>query len=121
MKNEHRRISGNPALGSDRPKEARLSRYFDVPKVIFNAPGSFGNAPRNFLRGPGSFNIDAAMQKSFPIHENIRVMLRGEFFNLLNHGNFGLPGSNVSSPNTLGIINTAADPRILQLGAKLSF
>ena len=114
-------ISGNPPLSSDRPKAERLSRYFDVSKVNFNAPGSFGNSPRNFLRGPGSFNIDAAVAKSFPIRESLRVMLRGEFFNLLNHANFGLPGSNVSSPNTLGIINSAADPRILQIGAKLSF
>jgi hypothetical protein len=42
-------------------------------------------------------------------------------FNLLNHANFGPPGSNVSSPNTFGVINGAADPRILQIGARLSF
>jgi hypothetical protein len=114
-------LIGNPFLSSDRSQADRLARSFDASKVTFNAPGTFGNSPRNFLRGPGSFNIDASLQKTFPIHENFRVMVRGEFFNLLNHANFGLPGSNVSSPNTLGIINSASDPRILQIGARLSF
>jgi hypothetical protein len=89
--------------------------------VTFNAPGAFGNSPRNFLRGMSSFNIDTAVQKTFPIAERANVMLRGEFFNLMNHPNFGLPGSNVAAPNTLGVINGASDPCILQIGARLSF
>ena len=48
-------------------------------------------------------------------------MLRGEFFNLLNHANFGQPGTNVSSPATLGVINGADNPRILQIGARITF
>jgi hypothetical protein len=114
-------ITGNPALPSDRSKAERLARYFDTSKVTFNAVGTYGNSPRNFLRGPGTFNIDAAAQKAFAVTERVRFMLRGEFFNLLNHANFNLPGTNVSSPNTLGVITGAADPRILQLGARLSF
>ncbi len=111
----------NPALASDRPKAALLARYFDPQAVTFNAAGTFGTAPRNFLRGMGYFNIDVAVQKSFPVGERMRFLLRGEAFNVLNHANFGLPGSNVASPNTLGVINGATEPRILQLGAKLTF
>lgn len=114
-------LLGNPALPSDRAKDDRLKAYFDPKMVTFNAVGTYGTAPRNFLRGPGTFNIDAALQKSFPVMERIQLMLRCELFNVLNHANFGQPGSNVSSPNTLGIINGAADPRILQLGARLTF
>lgn len=119
--NDRADITGNPALPSDRPKAERLSRYFDTSMVGFNAVGTYGNSPRNFLRGPGVFNIDTAVQKGFAITERVNFMLRGEFFNLLNHANFGQPGSNVSSPNTLGIITSAADPRILQLGARMTF
>jgi hypothetical protein len=111
----------DPRLPSDRQKVERLARYFDPTAVTFNAPGTFGNSPRNFLRGMSSFNIDAAVQKAFPINERAQLMLRGEFFNLLNHPNFGLPGSSVAATNTLGVINGASDPRILQLGARLSF
>jgi hypothetical protein len=111
----------DPSLPSDRPKAEQLGKYFDPTAVTFNAPGTFGNSPRNFLRGMSSFNIDAAVQKAFPVTERANLMIRGEFFNLLNHANFGLPGSSVASPNTLGVINGAADPRIVQLGARLSF
>jgi hypothetical protein len=114
-------ITGNPALPSDRPKAERLARYFDTSMVSVNAVGTYGNSPRNFLRGPGLFNIDTAVQKTFPVTERVNFMLRGEFFNLLNHANFGLPGTNASAPNTLGIINGAGDPRILQLGARMTF
>ena len=89
--------------------------------AAFNAVGTYGNSPRNFLRGMRAFNIDAAVQKSFPLTERVRFTLRGEFFNLFNHANFSLPGANVSAPNTFGIINNAGDPRILQLGARLTF
>jgi hypothetical protein len=111
----------DPRLPSDRPKNDRLTKYFDPTAVTFNAVGTYGNSSRNILRGMSAFNIDAAVQKAFAITERVNVMLRGEFFNLLNHPNFGLPGSNVAAPNTLGVINGAADPRILQLGARMSF
>ena len=111
----------NPALAADRSKSDRLARYFDSQAVNFNASGTYGNSPRNFLRGMSSFNIDAAVQKAFPAGDRVSVMLRGEFFNLLNHANFGLPGASVASPNTLGVISGASDPRILQLGARLTF
>jgi hypothetical protein len=114
-------LLGNPALPSDRPKAERLARYFDASLATFNAVGTYGNAPRNFLRGMRAFNVDAAVQKSFPVTERVQFLLRGEFFNLFNHANFSLPGANVSSPNTLGVINNAADPRILQLGARMTF
>jgi hypothetical protein len=114
-------ISGNPALPSDRPKGERLARYFDTKLAGFNAVGTFGNSPRNFLRGMGAFNIDAALQKNFPLTERIRLTLRGEFFNLFNHANFSQPGANVSSTTNFGIINGAGDPRILQISARVSF
>lgn len=111
----------NPALPTDRPKADRLAKYFDPQAVTFNTVGSFGNSPRNFLRAPGLFNIDAALQKRFPLSEKLSLMLRGEFFNLLNHANFNQPGTNVSSPATLGVINGADNPRILQVGARITF
>ena len=114
-------ILGNPSLPSDRPKQERLARYFDTALVRVNAVGTFGTAPRNFLRGMGVFNTDAALQKGFRMRERFELLLRGEFFNLLNHANFGQPGTNVSSTSNFGVINGAADPRILQLGARLRF
>jgi hypothetical protein len=114
-------ITGNPALPSNRSIAEKLARYFDPAKASFNALGTYGNSPRNFLRAPGSFNVDSAIQKAFALREKLQLQLRGEFFNTLNHANFGSPGANVSSSANFGVINGAGDPRILQIGAKLIF
>jgi hypothetical protein len=114
-------ITGNPALPGNRSKDELIARYFDISRVTFNAVGTFGNSPRNFLTAPGSFNIDSSLMKDFNLREHLRLQLRGEFFNLLNNVNLNQPGSNVSAPNNFGIITGAGSPRILQVGARLSF
>jgi hypothetical protein len=48
------------------------------------------------------------------------VDLRFEFFNLLNHANFANPVNNLRSA-TFGLVQSAADPRILQFALKYSF
>ena len=57
------------------------------------------NIPRNYMTGPGFFNIDASFYKVTPITERVKLRLETQIFNLLNHKNFGLP-------NNLGFINT---------------
>jgi hypothetical protein len=42
--------------------------------------------------GPAASNVVRSRNKRFPIWENLRAELRAEFFNLLNHASFGLPG-----------------------------
>src|SRR5579884_376977 len=51
----------------------------------------FGNAGRNILRGPAYFSLDANANKNFTITENLRVQLRVEAFNILNHPVLGMP------------------------------
>ena len=80
----------------------------------------FGNAGYNSLIGPGFFDLDANVTRRFQIREHKRFDLRFEFFNLLNHTNFNPPVSS-SSSSTFGRIQSAGDPRILQLAAKFVF
>jgi hypothetical protein len=56
---------------------------------------------RNSFRGPGFWNFDAALSKTFPIHENLNLEFRAEGFNLFNHHNLFLQEVNneVSSNN----------------------
>lgn len=114
-------ITANPTLPSDRTIDEQITMYFDKSLAKVNAVGTFGNSPRNFLRGPRSFNIDSSLMKDFPMSERWKLQLRGEFFNLLNNVNLNTPGTNVSSPNNFGIITSAGSPRILQVGARISF
>jgi hypothetical protein len=61
----------------------------------FTAPSSgLGDVPRNFARGFGAWQMDMAVRREFPIHENLRLQFRAEAFNLFNHPNFGYINSN---------------------------
>src|ERR1019366_5745815 len=85
--------------------------------------GSFGNVGKGAFRGPGKFNVDTGLIKNFyPLksHEDIRMQLRGEFFNVLNHSQFNDPDTTRNDGNFGGIYG-AADPRIIQLAVKIYF
>lgn len=51
----------------------------------------FGNLGRNSLRGPLFFSSDLYLTKEFQLHEKVRFRIDGQFFNVFNHANFGLP------------------------------
>jgi hypothetical protein len=42
---------------------------------------------RNAFRGPGAWNVDASLSKTFPIHEQVNLEFRAEGFDILNHHN----------------------------------
>lgn len=111
----------NAHLSSDRPRSQELAQYFNTSAFVVNALGTFGNSSRNPLRNPNYFNVDAALQRTFPIRESIRFKLRLEGFNATNHVHFSQPGTNVSATSTFGKITGAGDPRILQLAGRLVF
>jgi hypothetical protein len=87
---------------------------------VANAPGTYGNAGYNSLLGPGFFDMDVNLARFFQIREHQRFELRFEFFNLLNHTNFANPVNSLKSAS-FGLIQSAADPRILQFALKYSF
>jgi hypothetical protein len=86
-----------------------------------NVPfGTLGNLGRSNVRGPGFFEIDAALSRIFRIAEKKSFELRGEAFNLSNSYRAGPVTTNLSSTQ-FGQILTAQDPRIIQLAAKIVF
>jgi hypothetical protein len=64
---------------------------FTNPPVDPNTgiPTRLGNAPRNFARGFGAWQMDLAVRREFPIHEQLMLQFRAEAFNIFNHPNFG--------------------------------
>jgi outer membrane receptor protein involved in Fe transport len=82
--------------------------------------GSFGNAGRNTVRGPGVGNFDVSLLKDFVLSETTRLQFRAECFNLTNHANFSLPVNNLASPS-FGRILEAGPARLIQFGLKLIF
>jgi hypothetical protein len=97
-----------------------LERWFNTAAFGFPPPGTFGNAGRNILDGPGYQNFNASLMKNTKISERVSFQFRAEVFNLFNHPNFGLPDNFLGSP-TFGRITSARDPRHIQFGAKLLF
>jgi hypothetical protein len=51
----------------------------------------FGNSGRNAFRGPNFFWSDFYLTKMFPLTERLKLRIEGQFFNVFNHPNFGLP------------------------------
>ncbi|MGA9355115.1 MAG: carboxypeptidase-like regulatory domain-containing protein [Terriglobales bacterium] len=51
----------------------------------------FGNLGRNSLRGPDFLWSDFYLTKWFPFTDHVKLRFEGQFFNLFNHANFGLP------------------------------
>jgi len=92
----------------------------DSQAVSDPAARTYGTLPRNYLRGPGVFNINLALSKTTPITDRLRAETRADFFNLLNRAEFLNPDTNINSP-TFGRILSTYDPRIIQLSLRLSF
>ncbi len=125
--NERADITANPNLSGSRSTAAMVNERFNISAFTQNAIGTFGDAPRNFLTGPGFANLDFSAIKSFPLKlkagplgESQRIDFRAEFFNLFNRPNFANPDSFLGD-GTLGQILAAGSPRIVQFGMKFVF
>jgi Carboxypeptidase regulatory-like domain len=97
-----------------------------------------GDAPRNFVRGFGAWQMDLAVRREFPIVERLKLQFRAEAFNLFNHPSFGKVDANFCSPSatctfgralqtlssSLGVLSPLyqmGGPRSMQFSLKLAF
>jgi hypothetical protein len=98
-----------------------LLTYFAGYSFTTPSPNDpFGNLGRNAFRAPGLENWDFSANKNFRITERFRLQFRSEFFNILNHTNFGLPNQ-TSNSSAFGTITTTYPARQIQFGLKLLF
>jgi len=81
---------------------------------------------RNSLYGPGFFNTDFGVKKTFKINEKATFRIEANFFNIFNHPNFLLPDNKLSD-GTFGQSQAtfsnqqSGGPRITQLTARFDF
>jgi len=110
------------------------NQWFNPNAFTPPAYGTFGNLGRGVYSGPGLTEVDASVLKNMAISERVSLQFRAEFFNLMNHANYGSPNQTaftntgsaaapVYSINpTAGLITTlATTPRQIQFGLKLMF
>jgi hypothetical protein len=124
--NKSTAITGNP------------NQWFNPAMFVPGPIGYLGDAPRDILRGPHLSELDFSLNKdtSLPfLGEGRQLEFRAEFFNILNHANFGMPNgyvyagtltdtsSYVETPlSTAGAItNTVTTSRQIQLALKFIF
>lgn len=83
--------------------------------------GTVGHLSLTPVDGPGYWNVDTAVIKRIRFKERLGVELRLEAFNVFNHTNFSVPNSLNIDDTDFGKINSAFDPRIIQLSWKFTF
>jgi Carboxypeptidase regulatory-like domain len=114
----------NPVLSNP-----TIAEWFNTACFVNPPAGELGNASRTPVSGPGFVNTDFSAIKHFLLpREGMRLDFRAEFFNLLNHPQFGTPGSSIcaacpqlGTPGFGAIDTTVNNPRLVQFALKLAF
>jgi carboxypeptidase family protein len=113
------------------------------PNAFTLVDSGLGNAPRNFARGFGAWQMNLGVRREFPIRERLSLQFRAEAFNVFNHANFGAIVDHCSGQagvqgctnpqfgqaistlaNSLGVLNPLyqmGGPRSMQFALKLMF
>jgi hypothetical protein len=111
-------LTGKPIFG---PGTRNAQQWINPAAFAAPAPYTFGNAGRNSVYGPGMQTLDLSAQRNLPLPREAKFVVRGDFFNALNHTNLGSPNRFVNEPQ-FGSITMAMSPgREIQLSARLQF
>jgi hypothetical protein len=119
-------ISERPNLVCDPNSGPKTTaRWFNTSCFSMPAAGTYGNAGRDIVIGPGLNNFDATFQKNFTIRESTQLQFRADIFDFFNHPNLNQPNrffqTPASTPFTFGTITSAQDPRVTQFSLRLAF
>ena len=121
----------NPAPGcsANAINPGQPNNYINTNCFSFPAPGVLGNLGRNTLRGPRLVDFDSSLFKNIQLaHDKYSLQLRSEFFNVLNHTNFGVAATGLFDGGG-GLLSAAGQlpaptlttSRQIQFGAKFVF
>jgi Carboxypeptidase regulatory-like domain len=129
----------NAVLNHHRDRPAEAAEWFNTAAFVANGPGvaggigpggADGNTPRDYLIGPGYRDVDLGIFRDFHFAEKMTFQLRGEATNVFNLVSLNNPSGTSGPPPTVGAgpssssfgkITAASSPRILQVGARLTF
>jgi len=98
-----------------------VSEWFDTSCFTTPGPLQLGNSGVGKVRGPGYYNSDFSLSKSETIHEQMRIAVQIDAFNLSNTPHYSNPDTNLSDSNFGQIGGTNGTPRELQLGVHFTF
>jgi len=117
-------------ISPDLPSSKRSPQHwfnpaaFSIPPAVDPITGKprFGNAGRNIVMGPGLFNMDGSLSRTFPVAERKQLVFRMDVFNAINHPNWANPDMNISNVNTVATISAInGNMRQAQFAAEFRF
>ena len=110
----------NPGISNSTDPNAAINQF----RQAF--PGESGQ--RNELRGPGTFNIDTGLAKSWKITESQSLKFTWEMFNVTNTPRFDVGTMQLNGNNTLAngssfgnYSSTLSNPRVMEFALRYSF
>jgi len=121
-----------PGVSLTPPGGATIAQWTNPAAFAVPADGTFGDAPRDLLRGPGAWQMDFGVGKHILLTERAKLEFRCEFFNIFNHPQYGLPQATFGVPGFGSIIQTvntttpvspvgSGTPREIQFALRMTF
>jgi outer membrane receptor protein involved in Fe transport len=119
-------LVGDPESGVDRSCNsvsdcAAIVRWFNPAAYQAVPSGTFGNAPRNNMRGPDWQSMDLTLSRRLSLGSRVAAVVRWDIFNVFNRTNFGLPDRTINNATVGTIASLGGDPRTMQLSLRLTF
>jgi hypothetical protein len=119
-------------LPDDRPRGEKLQQWINPNAFALPEIGTFGNAGRNTIRGPGRWVSDMSLHKTFTLGEGVLLRFRADAYNVFNHTRLGVAChelfygttclmDNLVNSGTFGRFPGAESGRTIQLGGAIQF
>jgi hypothetical protein len=116
------RINGN--YGDGNVLGSSPTSYLDRTAFVAPAAYTWGNLPRTGVYGlnaPYNADVDLSVRREFVIHENVKLAIQADAFNVNNAVHFGAPGLNPDQASFGTLTSQANQPRKLQFNARITF
>jgi Carboxypeptidase regulatory-like domain len=121
-------VAANPTCTPPGTKTRTFAMWYNPCALVVPASYTYGTFRRNIITGPGIEDMNASLGKTFDIYPDrgIKLEIRADAFNVLNHPSFAQSGSNVIGPPTSNsgsaVINgVTIGGRTMQLYGRISF
>ena len=98
-----------------------IKQWYNIACLVAPPIYTFGNTGRNALIGPRFETWDLGTDKDFRITERVALQFRAEFFDALNHPNFGLPNGSIGSSAAGTITTVISNARQIQFALRLHY
>jgi TonB dependent receptor len=91
--------TSNRTLSRTSASSGAYVQWFAPTAYAAPAAGTYSPTQRNSVYGPGFATVDASLVKNTTLHENVKLQLRAEMFNIFNRLNLANPSGSFTSSN----------------------